>query len=459
MNTKTHKYNNHMKKFISLIILGIFLIPSFKLIAQDDSDGDNGVAVPAAEKFGSDPDKCKMNLSLYGEFYKQKNYADALVPWRWVYTNCPASSKNMYIHGVNIIEFQIKKTKDEAVKAKYIDTLIMVYDQRIKYFGQEGFVLGRKGVDLFKYREKDVQTAYDFLSKSVKSGGNKTEAAVLLTMMQTTILLHKDGKITKEIGVENYAKIAESIDAQIALKPDNENLVKAKQSIDELFANCPFSDCEALINTFTPKFTQNQTDATLLKNITRLLDKKNCTDSQLFFDASEKLFEIEPSAEAALNMGRMARKKNEFSKASKFYLQAIESQDSAELKSQYYLELADLNFKDLSQYQQARTYALKALEFKPNSGKAYLIIGLAYASSTKTCGDNDCTQRAVYWVAVDKFVKAKNVDSSVAEDANRLIGTYSANFPGKEACFFYNITEGQSYTVECWINEITTVRF
>ena len=155
----------------------------------------------------------------------------------------------------------------------------------------------------------------------------------------------------------------------------------------------------------------------------------------------------------------MARKKNEFSKASSFYLQAVEKQDSAELKSQYYLELADLNFKDLNQYQQARTYALKALELKPSLGKAYLIIGLAYASSAKSCGDNDCTQRAVYWVAVDKFIKAKNVDSSIAEDANRLISTYSANFPGKEACFFYNITEGQSYTVGCWINETTSVRF
>ncbi|OFX43159.1 MAG: hypothetical protein A2046_02990 [Bacteroidetes bacterium GWA2_30_7] len=450
-----------MKKIISIIILGILFVPSFQLFGQPNtSEGsESGTTTNATDKFGSNPDQCKMNLSLYGEFYKQKNYADALVPWRWVFINCPSSSKNMYIHGGNIIEFQINKTKDVTIKEKYIDTLLMVYDQRIKYFGQEGFVLGRKGVDLFKYREKDVQVAYDCLNKSLKSEGNKTEAAVLLTLMQTTILLHKDSKITKEIGVENYAKIAESIDAQIAEKPDNENLIKAKQSIDELFANCPFSDCEALINTFTPKFTQNPTDATLLKNITRLLDKKSCTDSQLFFDASEKLFEIEPSAEAALNMARMARKKNEFSKASKFYLQAIESQENADSKSQYYLELADLNFKDLSQYQQARTYALKALEFKPNSGKAYLIIGLAYASSTKNCGDNDCTQRAVYWVAVDKFIKAKNVDSSVAEDANRLISTYSSNFPGKEACFFYNIVDGQSFTVECWINETTTVRF
>lgn len=449
-----------MRKFITVIIFSILLVPNYQLFAQtDDGDGDSGSATPAGDKYGSDPDQCKMNLSLYGEFYKQKNFADALVPWRWVFNNCPASSKNMYIHGGNIIEFQIKKSKDATIKEKYIDTLLMVYDQRIKNFGQEGFVLGRKGVDLFKYRENDVQTAYDCLYKSLESQVNKTEPAVLLTLMQTTILLHKDGKITKEVGVENYAKISDAIDAQIAAKPDNENMAKAKQSIDELFANCPFSDCEALINTFTPKFKQNPTDATLLKNVTRLLDKKNCTDSQLFFDASEKLYEIEPSAEAAVNMARMARKKNEFSKASKFYLQAVEKQDSAELKSQYYLELADLYFKDLSQYQQARTYALKALELKPTIGKAYLIIGLAYASSAKTCGDNDCTQRAVYWVAVDKFIKAKNVDSSVAEDANRLISTYTANFPGKEACFFYNITEGQSYTVGCWINETTSVRF
>lgn len=449
-----------MKKLISILFLIFITLSVVNVYSQtDDDEGDSGNQAAATDKFGSDPDKCKMNLSLYGEFYKQKNFKDALPAWRWAFTNCPASSKNMYIHGINIVEYQMKLTKDEAAKDKYVDTLMIIYDQRIKYFGQEGFVLGRKGVDLFKYREKEIEKAHEMLKKSLASRGNKTEPAVLLTYMNTTVILFKSGKLQKADVVENYSKITEAIDTQIADKPENDNLIKAKENIEALFGNSGAPDCEALIGLFTPQYQKNNTDVKLLKNITRLLDKQGCGDAKLFFEASEKLYELEPSAEAAVNIAKMARKKSEFSKSSKYYLQAIDMQENTDLKAQYYLELAELNLKELNQFSSARTYALKALEFKPGWGKPYLVIGLAYASSSKTCGDNECAQKAVFWVAVDKFVKAKSVDPSVAEDANKLINAYSANYPNKEACFFYNITEGQSYTVGCWINETTTARF
>ena len=44
----------------------------------------------ASGKWGSDSVTCITNLSLYREYYKQKNYKDALT-LRWVYLNCPQS--------------------------------------------------------------------------------------------------------------------------------------------------------------------------------------------------------------------------------------------------------------------------------------------------------------------------------------------------------------------------------
>ena len=64
----------------------------------------------SAQDFGADPDKCKENLSLYREYYKQKNYQDALIGWRWVFANCASSTKNIVINGPKIIEHQIEKT-------------------------------------------------------------------------------------------------------------------------------------------------------------------------------------------------------------------------------------------------------------------------------------------------------------------------------------------------------------
>ena len=36
----------------------------------------------AQSKWGSDSINCITNLSLYREYYKQKNYEDAFKPWR-----------------------------------------------------------------------------------------------------------------------------------------------------------------------------------------------------------------------------------------------------------------------------------------------------------------------------------------------------------------------------------------
>ena len=120
----------------------IFLILSIIVISND---------VFSQNKWGNDSISCITNLSLFREYYKQKNYDDALNPWRWVYRNCPKSSGNIYKNGPSIIKAAMKK--DSENRDLYVDTLMQIYDQRIQYFGKEGFVLGRKGSDLINYNK------------------------------------------------------------------------------------------------------------------------------------------------------------------------------------------------------------------------------------------------------------------------------------------------------------------
>jgi len=62
-------------------------------------------------------------------------------------------------------------------------------------------------------------------------------------------------------------------------------------------------------------------------------------------------------------------------------------------------------------------------------------------------------------VAVDKFQKAKQVDSSVADEANELIRRYSPYFPSRDDIFFKpELQEGQSFFVGGWIGESTVCR-
>ena len=73
-------------------------------------------------------------------------------------------------------------------------------------------------------------------------------------------------------------------------------------------------------------------------------------------------------------------------------------------------------------------------------------------------GYSDFEKETVYWVAVDKFIKAKSIDKTLTEKANKAIATYSKYFPNTESCFFNGVESGQRYKVECWINESTKVR-
>ena len=112
----------------------------------------------------------------------------------------------------------------------------------------------------------------------------------------------------------------------------------------------------------------------------------------------------------------------------------------------------------LGNYIKAKSLANQLLSMNPYNGEAYIIIGDAYAKGRKDCGDNECTSRAAYWAAVDKYSRAKSVDPSVAEQAQSRINTYTAQFPKKEDCFFHGINDGTSFTFDCWIGETSTVR-
>jgi hypothetical protein len=71
--------------------------------------------------------------------------------------------------------------------------------------------------------------------------------------------------------------------------------------------------------------------------------------------------------------------------------------------------------------------------------------------------DDPVLRKTVFWVAVDKFVKAKQVDSSCADEANELIRRYSPHFPSKDDMFFKpELNEGKSFFVGGWIGESTT---
>lgn len=427
--------NKMMKKFIILVIaiLAVF-------------------SVSAQSKYGADEQKCKENLSMFREYYKQKNYDDAYNPWRWAYVNCPQSSGNIFKNAPKILKAKMKA--DKANKSAYVDTLMMVFDDRIKYFGKEGYVLGIKGYELIGVDKSRSQEALSYLKRSIELEGNNASVQAVFGYMKAIVNLERAGIKEKSDVIEAYSVVSEVIDYNIINETKmSVHFVKYSEKVEELFT--PYANCDDLIALFTVKFDPATEDVNLLKKITKVLENKDCTNSDLFFSASSRLYELEPTSASADQMSKMSISKGKSSNAIIFAKQAIELEEDANQKAIYYLGLADA-YRNSGSYASARNAVYSALELRNGWGEAYMNLGNIYIAGTINCG-SDFDKSTVYWVAVDAFRKART-DEETSDRASKSINTYSKYFPTKENCFFNGVEAGKQHTVACWINKTTTAR-
>lgn len=442
----------------SFAVLGIILIVLLFGSVQAQSD-----KVP---KYGEDSVKCIENNSLYYEFYKQwkssnyKNEAwkDAFKPWRWVFINCPASTKNIYLHGEKLVDEVLQNETDKAKKDKYIDTLMMVYDKRIQYFGSEGYVLGKKGSDLYKLRPASFEQSYNILKKSIELEGNESSGEALIYYFRSAEKMVKAGKSDTAILVDIYDETSVIIEHNLVNSKNDKEAKKwenVKGNIELSFE--PWAKCTDLISLYTIKFNDAPNDIDLLKKITKILDKKDCTDSELFFKATENLHKAEPSARTAELTGKMYIKRELFPEAVPYLQEAIKLYEDDQERADVHFLLANVYFQ-LKRYADARSEAYAVLKIRSSDGKAMILIGDLYASTAKQCGEGDFYSKVAYWAAVDKYAAAMNVDPNVAELARTKINTFTQYFPATEQIFFHDLKEGDPFKVECWINENTKVR-
>jgi len=437
-----------------------FLLTILILTGSISAFGQKGVEDGSKFGKGEDSIRCVRNLSLYVEYYRQKSYDDALPYWNIVFDECPTVMFNLYIHGVKMYELLAEKADNEEQKFAYVDTMMLIYDQRIKYFKQEGKVLGRKGIDWLSMRKstvKEIKVGYDYINKSVDMQKNKSENAVLALFMNASGTLFKAGELSQEEMIQNYATASQIAEYKISKNPKSADSQRLKESLDRIFSQSGAATCEALIKLFQPKYDQTPEDKKLLTKIVIFLVGTDCKDSDLYFHASTSLHKIDPSAKSSYFLAEMNVDRANYETASILYKQAIELETESKEKARYYMKLGDITYHKLGNNSLGRTYARKAADLDSESGHPYLLIGAIYAGC-EPCGDDDIAKKALYWIAVDNFKKAKQIDSELAEIANKSINAYSQHFPDTEAVFFHGLKVGDRYTVGCWINETTIIR-
>ncbi|TRX66214.1 tetratricopeptide repeat protein [Carboxylicivirga sp. M1479] len=446
-------------KIVTLLITGLLFAGS--VFAQK--------GVEDGSKFGHGEDslRCLENLSLYYEYYKQKNYAEAFPKWEIAFNECPASNKNLYSHGERIVEGLYKKEKDAAKKAEYYSLLMKVYDQRAKYFGTDkkyptAYIMGKKAITMLRYNRNNTEVIKEvqpMLSEAYKVLGDRTQYPALLTYMANSSAMYRMDALPGEELVSIYTDVTATLKKQMAKSKKPDTYAQVIKDVEKLFSQSGAANCETLAEIFGPQLADHTTDLDWLKRVNRLLAKGDCGESELFYQSSEYLHKIEPSSSSAFGLSRMYMKTGDTDKAVSYLSEAITLEEDPYSKAKYHNTLGMI-YMSQKKYSQTRSEARKAIALRSDWGSPYILIGKVYAATASSYGSTEFEHKTVYWAAVDQFKKAKSVDKddkNIAE-ANENILLYSQYFPNTEEIFFQSLKVGDAYKIAGWINTSTTVR-
>ena len=181
-----------MKK-ITLVLLALAMSLGMNLSAQD--------------KYGPNKDECIKYLSYYQEYYKAKNYDDALPNWRTAMKLCPpTASQNMLLNGMTLLSREINKTKDAGARKALVDSLLMLNDLRAEYYPNYAVAaMNTKGQYMTQFF-KDPKTLYEGLGQIVAANKEQTKPSLLLLQLNSAIDMFKAGNLGAEEVINTYIK-------------------------------------------------------------------------------------------------------------------------------------------------------------------------------------------------------------------------------------------------------------
>src|SRR6478735_12106586 len=117
--------------------------------------------------------KAEANKVLYEDALKSGQYKLAEVPLNWLLTNVPNLHNSIYIQGADVFDKLASQEKDPARKQLYADSLMIVYDTRIKICGEEATVTNRKALSFLKYNlQSKPEESLKLLDKAFELNGN-----------------------------------------------------------------------------------------------------------------------------------------------------------------------------------------------------------------------------------------------------------------------------------------------
>lgn len=460
----------------------------------------------------TDSVSCWENYNNFGALANQKQYVQAYEHWNLVYETCPTAYKNVYIYGPRVVEAMIDDTKAKldaaaeadkaALQAEYdglVAQLLGVYDARLEHFpGKEAYVLASKAQDMYSYRgDESAEEVFEIFNKAMDIDPTELSAVHFWTYFRVAVALKKADKLDLAGVFDTYNNIGENIGANTdALNIEIAKLTTARDSgtIDDkglrtldrdekLLENYEkvqgnvekslrsmLTNCDVIAKVYNAEtFAEHKEDEVWIRRAVRTLGAEyktdsgtviTCRDNPLYFELTEALYQMNPSTEAARNMGRLALVRSEWAKAVDYFGQAAAGEVDPVKKAEDYLKKAYAETK-LGRLADAKQSCVLGARADVNNGQIYLQWAAVYAQAgaNGSCGADTFEKRAAYWAAMDKARRAAQIDASLASNSAAAVRAYSKGIPDKTVSFQLGHKEGDTHTIGCWINETVTARW
>lgn len=408
-------------------------------------------------KWPEDKDKAEEKVALYGDAMKQGQFRAAVSPFNWMLKNAPDWHVKLYIDGAEIFDNLAEKEKDPGKKQQLVDSMLMMYDLRIKNCGDEVNVLNRKAFYAYKYnvtnKDKSVELLKLFDRVAEISGDKMSDGNLVayMTTVQANFVLQKN--LSDEQILDRYDKImtiANQKIKQAEAAGKTKDVTKLKEYvsvIDDLLIGMVKVDCDFVKNNLEPKFKKTPNDITLAKKIFGFMLQGKCTDDPLWLEAGEVIHKQEKDFGLAKNLALKYLSNEDYDKAEGLLKEAVTLTKDQSDKADMYIYLGNLQAKKNNK-NAARDYYRQATEAGNKEG--FEKIGDLYYGSFNDCKKNAnmAEDRLVYIAAYNMYAKA---------GASQKMAQAKSQFPSKEEIFLFNWKVGDTMRVSCWIGETVTI--
>ncbi len=446
-------------KMKSILLLFLAVLTANVSLAQIDYSTD-----PRFLKYGATAEERQenyANYSFFTESMKMKSWDDAERRLEELLVKAPGATENLYINGRRLYITQMRSAATPEAKDAYVEKLVRLQEIRNEHFAAVASrgtkeIWKTRFLDFLQYKPNDVDRIVEYGSAAIAAAGNDVDPDMATAYFNALSNFFMMDQLAPDVYLNEYDVIANSLSN--GSNPESQGRL---EDCETIFVQSGAANCENLEKIYKPKYDEDPSDVALIRKVMSYMVTSDC-EGDFRVELSEKLFEIEPNADAAYTLGLTFDRAGDPEKAREYILKAIELEEDPMNKANFQVRMAATSLAE-GNAMESIEFARAASQNDPNNGLAFLLLAQAYGAVSDNTGCSGLQKKASYWIIVDVLNKAKSLladDQEQVSRINTLVSNYSQHFPTTEELFFdESMKAGSRYTVNCGvISGVTTLR-